>query len=205
VIENDLESVTLKLVALDKDGNVVASNSASEGGFAFYKVIAVLDDGVSEAVDGDGNPLSGFVDIVYTDGTAKGGTAVTGVEGEIDFKNDVNTNVELNKVFSVELINDAESDDNETFEVNIVNDSYTLSEAQKFENVVTDTTKITTTITETVIPTVTFIRISDSVSVVEADGVTLTHTLDLVALDGRPINLANGETITINFAYSGFR
>lgn len=189
-IENSLESVNIKLIAYDHSGNIVSANEAQEGAKAFYKVILVEDDGVTPILDASGNPASGNVDITYTDGTAS---------GAIDFSNTL-TSVEVNKIFSVDILNDVLNDPDETFEVSVVNDSY--SNASEYENVVTDTSTITTTIKETAIPTVVFVRVIDDATTDEVDGALLTHRLEFYELDGTLVNLTLGAQVTVDLAYS---
>ena len=197
-IESNFDSVNVTLIAYDNQGNIVSSNTVEEGSNAYYKVVLV-DDAGNPIVDKNGNPASGNVNITYTDASATGSNSSTTTDGTQDYNNSVTT-VAINQVFSVETFNDVASDDNETFTINIVSDTYTG--ASEYENVVTDTTVITTTITETNIPSYVFVDIKDDVSVVESDGALLTHTITFQSLDGKAVILESGKQVTVNLVYS---
>ena len=200
-IENGLESVELKLLAFDEQGNVVASNTVEEGSPAYYKVVMFEVGTTTPVLDANGNPPSGTVTVAYTDGSATGANSSSTTDGSEDYNNSL-VNITVNQIFSVETFNDATSEGDETFEINIVDKTYSSPEANQFENVITDTSKITTTITESSIPTYTFVDIVNDASVDEADGALLTHALEFKALDGTPVTLAAGEQVTVDLTYS---
>ena len=200
-IENNLESVEIKLIAYDAQGNIVNSNSVEEGSAAYYKAIIVEAGTSTPVLDANGNPPSGTVSIAYTDGTATGSSSTSTTDGSEDYDNSVTT-VTLNQIFSVDIFNDSVAEGDETFEINIVDNSYSSPEANQFENVITDTTKITTTINETNIPTFVFVDIVTDATVEEGDGALLTHTLEFKMLDGTPVTLGDGEQVTVDLVYS---
>ena len=136
-IEQDMESVTVKLVSTDALGNIIPEATIPEGEIAYYKAILV---------DPDGNEIigaTGTVDITFTDGTAiRTGTSD---EGKNDFTA-TNQTVTLNTVFSAVANDDYIADNGETFNVQITDDTY--SKASDYENVIHDTTPVITTITD---------------------------------------------------------
>ncbi|WP_071626384.1 immunoglobulin-like domain-containing protein [Poseidonibacter lekithochrous] len=134
LIEPTLDSVTLKLIPTDINGNEIPPATINEGETAYYKVIML---------DPNGNEISasGNVDITFTDGTA----VRTGTSGdaELDFSAN-NATVALNTVFQAVALDDYISDNNETFNVQITDDTY--SNASFYENVIHNTTPVVTTI-----------------------------------------------------------
>ncbi len=174
VIEDSLEGVTLKLVALDLNELETGSNSNSviEGFKAHYKVI-VVDVNGDPVFDKDGNPASGTVNIVTTDGTAKAENAVTGI-GDYD---GASLSVEVNTVFSIQTINDAIQDSGETFNVSIADDN-SYSGASDYENVSHDTTAVVTTINDGPLSVIaTTLDLTGDATVVEDDAASYTLTL----------------------------
>jgi len=47
-----------------------------------------------------------------------------------------------------------------------------------------------------------YVQLSGDATVTEQDNATLTHNISLVDMNGNAVNLANGETLTINLAYA---
>ena len=136
-IEQDMESVIVKLVSTDALGNIIPEATIPEGEIAYYKAILV---------DPSGNQIvgaTGTVAITFTDGTAiRTGTSD---EGKNDFTA-TNQTVTLNTVFSAVANDDYIADNGETFNVQITDDTY--SKASDYENVIHDTTPVVTTITD---------------------------------------------------------
>ncbi|MBU3014043.1 hypothetical protein KO488_04690, partial [Poseidonibacter lekithochrous] len=135
--EPNMESVVVKLVSTDAQGNIIPEATIPEGETAYYKAILV---------DPNGNQITnatGDVDITFTDGTAiRTGTVE---EGKNDFTA-TNATVTLNEVFSAVAKDDYIADSGETFNVQITDDTY--SNADAYENVEHDTTPVVTTITD---------------------------------------------------------
>ena len=135
--EPELDSVTVKLVSTDINGNEIPAVTIPEGETAYYKAILVDENG-DEIVGATGD-----VDITFTDGTAiRTGTSS---DGELDFEA-TDATVTLGNVFSAQALDDYISDSGETFNVQITDDTYT--EASKYEDVIHDETPVVTTITD---------------------------------------------------------
>ncbi len=134
-VEPDMESVTVKLVSTDAQGNIIPEATIAEGETAYYKAI-LLDPAGNQIVGATGD-----VDITFTDDTAiRTGTVANGGQ---DFTG-TNATVTLNQVFSAVAGDDYISDSGEKFNVQITDDTYTNASA--YENVVHDTTAVVTTI-----------------------------------------------------------
>ncbi len=135
--EPNLDSVTIKLISTDINGNEIAPATIAEGDTAYYKAILI---------DPSGNPITtatGNVDITFSDKTAvRTGTTT---DGELDFTG-TNQTVALNTVFTAAANDDYLSDNGEKFNVQITDNTY--SNAAAYENVITDTTPVITTITD---------------------------------------------------------
>ena len=188
--EVDVDSVTLKIIAVDELGVALSDttqNSMDEGFNAYYKVI-MLDKNGLEVLDINGALASGTVDINYTDVSATAG---------IDYV-DTLTTVTLNTTFSVTALNDAITDDAESFEITLVDGTY--SSSSDYETVVYDPTKVTTTINEGSLTPV-YLHITQDASVDEVDGAALTHTLEFKIADGTTVNLDSGKQVTVNLRY----
>jgi len=108
-------SVTLKLLAVDKDGNEIGESCMYEGGMTYYKVVLL---------DSNGNEIpnaTGSVDIVFLDDTAvRTGTIA---DGTCDFVAH-NQTVQLNVVFSAHAFDDMAIEGCEQFAVEIVDGSF---------------------------------------------------------------------------------
>ncbi|WP_188353791.1 immunoglobulin-like domain-containing protein, partial [Malaciobacter pacificus] len=181
-----LDSVTVKLVSTDINGNEIAPATIAEGETAYYKAILV---------DPSGNQIvgaSGNVDITFTDDSAK--RTGTAANSDLDFAG-TNQTVALNTVFSANALDDYVADSGETFNVQITDDTYTNATA--YENVIHDTTAVVTTIiddNDTV-----YVKLTQDSTVYE--GENLTHTVTLVDLNGDPISPASNTSITVNLEY----
>ncbi len=191
-IEDSHEGVTLKLIAVDENGvEGGQTNTANEGYRLAYKVI-VVDSLGNPILDDSGNPASGTVNIEYTDTSATGG---------IDYV-DTLMNVTVNEVFYIPTINDAISDDGEVFTVNIKDDG-SYSNAAEYEHVTHNQVVVTSTINDaplTAVPV--YVHIVNDASITEADGAVLSHSIEFRLADGTPINLAIGNSVTINLVYT---
>ncbi len=163
--ENGHEYVTLKLIALDVLGNEVGlANSVTEGGAASYMVVAEDPNGARITT------ATGTVNVVVSDGTALATNLIAGMPGDYDGTSPIA--VTLGTAFSVQTTDDFTADNGESFSVAIANDQ-SYSNATVYENVVHDTTAITTTIVDDV--DVTTLSISGDTSV--GEGATATYTL----------------------------
>ena len=136
-VEPNMESVVVKLVSTDAQGNIIPEATIAEGATAYYKAILV---------DPSGNQIvgaTGTVAITFTDGTAiRTGTTTNGTD---DFTA-TNQTVALNTVFSAVSKDDYIADSGEKFNVQITDKTY--SNASAYENVIHITTPIVTTITD---------------------------------------------------------
>ena len=197
VIEDSQEEVTLKLIAVDSEGNPTAS-SVVEGNKAYYKVI-VVDSSDNPVVDKDGNPATGTVNVLVSDGTATAMNPIAGFPGDYDGTSPLV--VDVNTVFSIDTINDWTSDDGETFSVAIAGDqSYT--NATDYENVTHDTTAVVTTITDD--SDITTLNLSGDSSVVEGNTATYTLTLDHAPESDLivTVSVVNVDTVDGDFDFS---
>ena len=194
-VETDLDAITIKLFAIDPaTGNRVPANEVAEGSSAQYVAVAFDKDG-NEVLAGE------TVDVTF------GAVGDTATAGGTDYTSTPQT-VTLGTNFSTPTTDDYLSDNNEVYSVQITDQ--TLSNASNYETVIIDTTAVTTTIKDganetdggtSPVDTV-YVQLSGDASQVEADGALLTHNLKLVDKDGNPVNLANGETVTVNLTYS---
>ena len=134
-LEPEINSVTVQLVTTDALGNEINAGSFAEGERSYYKAVLV---------DQNGDPVpdtNGTVGITFTDGSAiRSGEAS---DGEKDFSA-VDQTVTLGSVFSADILDDFIADSGESFQVQLVDNS--LSSASNYENVIHDTSPITTTI-----------------------------------------------------------
>jgi hypothetical protein len=128
--DNDL--VTLKVVSVDKDGNIInggKANAVLEGETAYYKVVAFDSIGNQLATQ----PTAGTVTINFTNKTASS-----------DDYSSTATTVKIGDVFNALANTDINTENSETFNVKISPDSYALGPT--FEAVAYDTDGVTTTI-----------------------------------------------------------
>ncbi|MGE3591664.1 MAG: beta strand repeat-containing protein, partial [Arcobacter sp.] len=212
-VEPDMDSVTVRLVALDGSGNIITdangnyvmANEVAEGEVASYMAILV---------DPSGNRIttaSGNVTVEYNDGTAK--------VADLDYDATKTQVVALNSVITKETLDDYIADNGETFTIKIQDDTYTNASA--YENVIHDETPVTTTIIDNPSnvkqPTdenniddftngsydkndTVYVKIIDNSSVVE--GKELVHYIQLVDKDGNAVIIPDGEEITVTLTYS---
>ncbi|MFW0703418.1 hypothetical protein ACN09M_10445, partial [Aliarcobacter butzleri] len=129
-VEGDLDTITIKLFALDKDGNRVPANEVAEGSPASYVAVAFDKNGVELT-------LNETVEVTF------GKTGDSATAGRVDYDSTTQT-VTLGKPFSTNTVDDYLADNGEKYSVQITDK--TLSNASKYETVVIDTTSVTTTI-----------------------------------------------------------
>ncbi|MCT7433311.1 cadherin-like domain-containing protein [Aliarcobacter cryaerophilus] len=153
--EENQESVILKIVALDKDGNPVFEadgktyktvNEVNEGNSAKYMVLAFEPNTTEFTTDTvlANNLQGGTVTIKTADGTA----VTTGFEdfATKDYEAQTNKTVTLGQSFEVKTLDDYIADNNENYTVLINDKSYAHPATPIYENVVTDKDPVTTTI-----------------------------------------------------------
>ena len=171
--ENDsTDTITIRLFALDENGNRVSANEVAEGLNPSYIAVAFDKNGVELK-------QSGTVDIKFTDGTATGNGT--------DYVSTTKT-VNLGVAFTTTTIDDYLADNNEIFTVAIVDRTY--SDAATYESIFIDTTAVTTTIIDNMfIPSL----IIDDQTINEQEG-TMTFTVTLSAF-------ADGD-VTFHYATS---
>ncbi len=156
-VEPNQESVILKIVALDKDGNFIMggadnkyytfANEVPEGSNAKYMVLAFKPETTEFTTDNvlPNDKQGGTVTISTTDDTAK--TTGTKDNAELDYDKQTGKLVTVGTAFDIKTLDDYLSDNNETFKVSIDNNSYTHPVAGAiYENVKTDSNPVTTTI-----------------------------------------------------------
>ncbi|MCD4757792.1 MAG: cadherin-like domain-containing protein [Arcobacteraceae bacterium] len=203
-VEADHESVKIRLIALDANGDPILSggnytftNSVAEGDAAQYKALAFDSSNTTFANGSELNKQLGSVTISSANTTATAGSDYTATS----------TTVALDTAFSVNTLDDYIADNNEDFTVNI--GSYvTPTTGNSYENV-DASGSVTTTITDGVndaipnqdVDTV-YLELSGDDIQGEINGEKLTHTINLVDKDGNAVNLANGKSITISLTYS---
>jgi len=190
-VESDLDTITVKLFAIDENGNKVAANEVVEGEEAEYIAVAFDKDG-NEVLAGE------TVEVTF-------GKDSDDATKDVDYDATKQT-VTLGTAFTTSTIDDYLTDDGEVYSVQITDKS--LSNAESYETVVINTESVTTTITDQngtdEIPgkeDTVYIQLSGDASSKEIDGAELTHTLSLVDKDGNEVNLADGEEITVTLSY----
>ena len=114
------QEITLKIVPTDAFGNIIDPVKIPEGSFAYYKVIAV---------DENGNELTnvqGTVRVHFYDGTASSTGSYE--EGTLDYEA-YDATVHIGEVFSAKALDDYIIDGNETFFVEIVKGTFSDEDA----------------------------------------------------------------------------
>ena len=172
-IETDLDTITIKLFAIDENGARSDVNTVAEGSEASY---------VAVAFDKDGNEVLTNETVEVTFG-ASGDTAS---KNGVDYTSTTQT-VTLGTTFTTPTSDDFISDNDENYKVQITDE--TLSNASNYETVVIDTTPVTTTIIDNTNPNTP----NNTTDGVEVDSEPVI--IKLVALDenGDPILDGNGE------------
>ncbi|WP_141049666.1 DUF5801 repeats-in-toxin domain-containing protein [Aliarcobacter cryaerophilus] len=203
-VEGDLDTITIKLFALDKDGNRVPANEVAEGSPASYVAVAFDKNGVELT-------LNETVEVTF------GKTGDSATAGGVDYDSTTQT-VTLGKPFSTNTVDDYLADNGEKYSVQITDK--TLSNASKYETVVIDTTSVTTTIKDNPSKVeqpdtgtgnddpingsygkedTVYVKIEGNPTVVE--GGKLSHTVTLVDKDGNPVTIPARESVTVTLTY----
>ena len=135
-VETDLDTITIKLFAIDENGNRSDVNTVAEGSDASY---------VAVAFDKDGNEVltNESVEVTF------GATGDTASKDGVDYTSTTQT-VTLGQTFTTPTTDDFISDNDENYKVQITDE--TLSNASNYETVVIDTTPVTTTIIDNTNP-----------------------------------------------------
>ncbi|WP_323657992.1 hypothetical protein, partial [Aliarcobacter butzleri] len=200
-VEGDLDTITIKLFALDKDGNRVPANEVAEGSPASYVAVAFDKNGVELT-------LNETVEVTF------GKTGDSATAGGVDYNSTTQT-VTLGTPFSTNTVDDYLADNGEFYSVQITDK--TLSNATKYETVVIDTTSVTTTILDNKATknhevddqggadgtvygkedTVYAQIIANKNSVVE--GGEVTYTVKLVDAAGKEVKVTSNTQVTVTF------
>lgn len=230
-VESNQENVILKIVAVGEDGNPIIKdgkytfeNNVAEGSNAKYMVLAfkpgTTEFKTTDVVDTQG----GTVTIKTTDDTAK--TTGTKDNAELDYVSETSKTVTLGEVFEIETLDDYLKDDGEKYKVSINDKTYEHpASGAIYENVVTNTDPVTTTIkdnttpnTETNVedvkivlvavssPTTTIADITDTTTgklIIDntnetPEGGKLYYIAVAVDKDGKPLATQGGD-VTINY------
>ena len=206
-VEASVDKVIIKLVALDASGNPVLdgsgnytfTNGVNEGSDAKYMALAFDPTETTFSPATKITTQAGTVDVSLSNGTATGASTQSVTDGSQDFDNDAQT-ITLGTVISVATFDEYMSDNSETFTIAIDANSYTRpTPTTGYEDVVIDTSLITTTITDNS-STNTPNNTTDGVEV-SADSVIIK----LVALDasGNPVLDGSGNYTFANSVNEG--
>ncbi|MCT7638719.1 hypothetical protein [Aliarcobacter butzleri] len=188
-VESNQENVILKIVAVGEDGNPIIKdgkytfeNNVAEGSNAKYMVLAfkpgTTEFKTTDAVDTQG----GTVTIKTTDDTAK--TTGTKDNAELDYVSETSKTVTVGEVFEIKTLDDYLSDDGEKYKVSINDKTYEHpASGAIYENVVTNTDPVTTTIKDNTTPN-TETNVEDVKIVLVAVSSATTTIADITNLDG---------------------
>ncbi|MFY4786952.1 Ig-like domain-containing protein [Aliarcobacter butzleri] len=229
-VESNQENVILKIVAVGEDGNPIIKdgkytfeNNVAEGSNAKYMVLAfkpgTTEFKTTDVVDTQG----GTVTIKTTDDTAK--TTGTKDNAELDYVSETSKTVTLGEVFEIETLDDYLKDDGEKYKVSINDKIYEHpASGAIYENVVTNTDPVTTTIKDNTTPntetnvedvkivlvavssaTITIADITNSDGTLKVtntnetpEGGKLYYIAVAVDKDGKPLATQGGD-VTINY------
>ena len=109
VAVNDVpQTVTLTVMAVDAQGNAIASSQVAEGETAYYKVVASVNGVVN-------NSITGNVEVVFTN---------NGTTTNADYTPSTTT-VAIGAIFSAAALDDIVADNGETFTVTLEDGSFT--------------------------------------------------------------------------------
>ncbi|MDN5117031.1 Ig-like domain-containing protein, partial [Aliarcobacter butzleri] len=148
---NGMEKVILKIVAVGEDGNPIIKdekytfeNDVAEGSNAKYMVLA-FKPGTTEFKT---------TDVVDTQaGTVTIKTTGTKDNAELDYVSETSKTVTLGEVFEIKTLDDYLKDDGEKYKVSINDKTYEHpASGAIYENVVTNTDPVTTTIKDNTAP-----------------------------------------------------
>ncbi|MFW3426321.1 hypothetical protein ACN9KI_05525 [Aliarcobacter butzleri] len=188
-VESNQENVILKIVAVGEDGNLIIKdgkytfeNNVAEGSNAKYMVLAfkpgTTEFKTTDVVDTQG----GTVTIKTTDDTAK--TTGTKDNAELDYVSETSKTVTLGEVFEIETLDDYLKDDGEKYKVSINDKTYEHpASGAIYENVVTNTDPVTTTIKDNTTPN-TETNVQDVKIVLVAVSSATTTIADITNSDG---------------------
>lgn len=188
-VESDQENVILKIVAVAEDGNPIIKdgkytfeNNVAEGSNAKYMVLA-FKPGTTEFKTTDVvNTQGGTVTIKTTDDTAK--TTGTKDNAELDYVSETSKTVTLGEVFEIKTLDDYLKDDGEKYKVSINDKTYEHPVSGAiYENVVTNTDPVTTTIKDNTTPN-TETNVEDVKIVLVAVSSATTTIADITNSDG---------------------
>ncbi|MEA3405990.1 MAG: VCBS domain-containing protein [Pseudomonadota bacterium] len=132
------DTIDFTLYALDDSGYRVDVNQVKEGAQASYIIIAT---------DKDGNELEldGTLQVDFSDFTATGVDTQTQINGTEDYLS-TSQIVNINQVFTVDVLDDYLADSAEQFQVSLQAQSYSL--AEQYESIAINSTPIETTIVD---------------------------------------------------------
>ncbi|MDN5082408.1 hypothetical protein [Aliarcobacter butzleri] len=188
-VESNQENVILKIVAVGEDGNPIIKdgkytfeNNVAEGSNAKYMVLAfkpgTREFKTTDVVDTQG----GTVTIKTTDDTAK--TTGTKDNAELDYVSETSKTVTLGEVFEIKTLDDYLKDDGEKYKVSINDKTYEHpASGAIYENVVTNTDPVTTTIKDNTTPN-TETNVEDVKIVLVAVSSATTTIADITNSDG---------------------
>ncbi|MFX4274705.1 hypothetical protein ACN2EP_00085 [Aliarcobacter butzleri] len=188
-VESNQENVILKIVAVGEDGNPIIKdgkytfeNNVAEGSNAKYMVLAfkpgTTEFKTTDVVDTQG----GTVTIKTTDDTAK--TTGTKDNAELDYVSETSKTVTLGEVFEIKTLDDYLKDDGEKYKVSINDKTYEHpASGAIYENVVTNTDPVTTTIKDNTTPN-TETNVEDVKIVLVAVSSATTTIADITNSDG---------------------
>ncbi|MCG3657252.1 hypothetical protein L5F23_11085, partial [Aliarcobacter butzleri] len=188
-VESNQENVILKIVAVGEDGNPIIKdgkytfeNNVAEGSNAKYMVLA-FKPGTTEFKTTDAvDTQAGTVTIKTTDDTAK--TTGTKDNAELDYVSETSKTVTLGEVFEIKTLDDYLKDDGEKYKVSINDKTYEHpASGAIYENVVTNTDPVTTTIKDNTTPN-TETNVEDVKIVLVAVSSATTTIADIINSDG---------------------
>ncbi|RZV19593.1 hypothetical protein [Aliarcobacter butzleri] len=188
-VESNQENVILKIVAVGEDGNPIIKdgkytfeNNVAEGSNAKYMVLA-FKPGTTEFKTTDVvDTQAGTVTIKTTDDTAK--TTGTKDNAELDYVSETSKTVTLGEVFEIKTLDDYLKDDGEKYKVSINDKTYEHpASGAIYENVVTNTDPVTTTIKDNTTPN-TETNVEDVKIVLVAVSSATTTIADITNSDG---------------------
>jgi len=182
--DND-NAYTLKLFAIKADGTYTDAISIDEaGGSGKYVVLAVDSSGAALTTQ-----PGGTLSVNVADGSAIKGS---------DYSASASLTATVGTEFTLSAMNDVLADNNETFSLSIGSD---WSRASEFEKVTYQGT-VTTTIVENGLSESDTVYVRLITNDADAEGQTLTHTVQLVDKDGHAVEVPTGGSVTVSIAYT---
>ncbi|MCG3714480.1 hypothetical protein L5F64_02725 [Aliarcobacter butzleri] len=188
-VESNQENVILKIVAVGEDGNPIIKdgkytfeNNVAEGSNAKYMVLAFKPGTTEFKTTYVVDTQAGTVTIKTTDDTAK--TTGTKDNAELDYVSETSKTVTLGEVFEIKTLDDYLKDDGEKYKVSINDKTYEHpASGPIYENVVTNTDPVTTTIKDNTTPN-TETNVEDVKIVLVAVSSATTTIADITNSDG---------------------